>query len=65
MKPKARRALKNAFTVALSLLAVPIAAKQGEQTLLEEPIVRGSYLQSSEANALKTPTPILDVPGES
>ena len=62
MKPKARRALKNAFTVALSLLAVPIAAKQGEQTLLEETIVRGSYLQSSEANALKTPTPILDVP---
>ena len=62
MKPKAGRALKNAFTVALSLLAVPIAAKQGEQTLLEETIVRGSYLQSSEANALKTPTPILDVP---
>jgi catecholate siderophore receptor len=62
MKPKARWALKNAFTVALSLLAVPIAAKQGEQTLLEETIVRGSYLQSSEANALKTPTPILDVP---
>ena len=62
MKPKAGRALKNAFTVALSLLAVPIAAKQGEQTLLEETIVRGSYLQSSEANAVKTPTPILDVP---
>ena len=45
------------MTHGASLLAETVGPSQ-----LEETIVRGNYLQSSEANALKTPTPILDVP---
>ncbi|MDC1161101.1 TonB-dependent siderophore receptor, partial [Luminiphilus sp.] len=37
-------------------------AENSNESLIEETIVRGSYLQSSEVNALRTPTPILDVP---
>mgnify|MGYP001092628172 FL=1 len=29
---------------------------------IEEILVRGQYLQSSQINALRSPTPILDVP---
>ena len=29
---------------------------------IEETLVRGQYLQSSQINALRSPTPILDVP---
>lgn len=33
-----------------------------EERPLEETLVRGQYLQSSQINALRSPTPILDVP---
>jgi catecholate siderophore receptor len=56
--------------IALTTMAASLTMTQGQSLLaetaspsqLEETIVRGNYLQSSEANALKTPTPILDVP---
>ena len=37
-------------------------ADADEQVPSEETIIRGKYLYSDEINALKTPTPILDVP---
>lgn len=37
-------------------------AQEDQETPLEETIVLGSYLQSSQVNALRSPTPILDVP---
>ena len=52
---------------AITLAAVAASAgtsnaENSNESLIEETIVRGSYLQSSEVNALRTPTPILDVP---
>ena len=51
--------------VTLAVVAVssaPSNAENSDESLIEETIVRGSYLQSSEVSALRTPTPILDVP---
>lgn len=51
--------------VTLAVVAVssaPSNAENSDGSLIEETIVRGSYLQSSEVSALRTPTPILDVP---
>ena len=53
------------ITVAASLTmaqGASLLAETAGPSQLEETIVRGDYLQSSEANSLKTPTPILDVP---
>ena len=58
----ARRALRALALAAVTVSVVPSNAQDNEEPALEETIVRGSYLQSSEVNALRTPTPILDVP---
>ncbi|MCH1601609.1 MAG: TonB-dependent siderophore receptor [Luminiphilus sp.] len=53
----------TAIAAALILTSgASLRADTTEPLALEETIVRGNYLQSSEANSLKTPTPILDVP---
>lgn len=53
----------RAVTLAVvAVSAAPSNAEDSDESLIEETIVRGSYLQSSEVSALRTPTPILDVP---
>lgn len=53
----------RAVTLAVvAVSAAPSNAENSDGSLIEETIVRGSYLQSSEVSALRTPTPILDVP---
>ena len=61
--------MKNPWKSALSLGAVSLItagaslqADTNDELAMEETIVRSNYLHSSEVNALKTPTPILDVP---
>lgn len=57
---------KNTLQPAILALSVAMAgaanAQEDQETPLEETIVLGSYLQSSQVNALRSPTPILDVP---
>lgn len=62
MKRNDQRALMIIAGWVLAFTASPLWAETTDPLMLEETIVRGNYLQSSEANALKTPTPILDVP---
>ena len=62
MKRNEQRALMIIAGSVLAFTASPLRAETTDPLMLEETIVRGNYLQSSEANALKTPTPILDVP---
>ena len=62
MKRNDQRALMIIAGSVLAFTASPLWAETTDPLMLEETIVRGNYLQSSEANALKTPTPILDVP---
>ena len=57
-----QRALRALTLAAVTVSVVPSNAQDNEEPAIEETIVRGSYLQSSEVNALRTPTPILDVP---
>ena len=57
-----QRALRALTVAAVTVSVAPSNAQNNEEPALEETIVRGSYLQSSEVNALRTPTPILDVP---
>lgn len=53
-----KRTQVAAFTSAL-LINNAVAA---QQTDIEEVVVEGQYLSSNEANSIKTPTPIIDVP---
>ena len=62
MNQVAGRALSVVLATLIIIAGTPLYADTTEQLPLEETIVRGNYLQSSEINALKTPTPILDVP---
>jgi len=62
MKRNEQPALMIIAGSVLAFTASPLRAETTDPLTLEETIVRGSYLQSSEATALKTPTPILDVP---
>ena len=62
MKVYNQRAITTFAALTIIFAGAPLRAETTEQPTLEETIVRGSYLQSNEANALKTPTPILDVP---
>ena len=62
MKVYKQRAITTFAALTIIFAGAPLRAETTEQPTLEETIVRGSYLQSNEANALKTPTPILDVP---
>jgi len=48
-----------AFTTAL-LLSNVAAAQENKD--IDEVLVEGKYLSSNEANSVKTPTPIIDVP---
>ena len=57
-----QRAITKFAALTIIFAGAPLRAKTTEQPTLEETLVRGSYLQSNEVNALKTPTPILDVP---
>ena len=57
-----QRAITTFAALTIIFAGAPLRAETTEQPTLEETLVRGSYLQSNEANALKTPTPILDVP---
>ena len=54
--------LRAITLAAVAVSAGPSNAQNSDESSIEEIIVRGSYLQSSEVNALRTPTPILDVP---
>ena len=62
MKLYKQRAITAFAALTIIFAGAPLRAETTEQPTLEETIVRGSYLQSNEANALKTPTPILAVP---
>jgi catecholate siderophore receptor len=62
MKVYKQRAITAFAALTIISAGAPLRAETTERPTLEETIVRGSYLQSNEANALKTPTPILDVP---
>ncbi len=62
MKVYKQRAITTFAALTIIFAGAPLRAETTEQPTLEETLVRGSYLQSNEANALKTPTPILDVP---
>ena len=62
MKVYKQRAITIFAALTIIFAGAPLRAETTEQPTLEETLVRGSYLQSNEANALKTPTPILDVP---
>ena len=62
MKVYKQRAITTFAALTIIFAGAPLGAETTEQPTLEETLVRGSYLQSNEANALKTPTPILDVP---
>ena len=62
MKVYNQRAITTFAALTIIFAVAPLRAETTEQPTLEETLVRGSYLQSNEANALKTPTPILDVP---
>ena len=62
MKVCKQRAITAFAALTIIFAGAPLRAETTERPTLEETIVRGSYLQSNEANALKTPTPILDVP---
>lgn len=50
------------LTTALALLTVSASGSEVVELKEQDFIVRDSYLYSDELNALKTPTPILDVP---
>lgn len=57
------KSVLRAITLAAAAASAgTLNAENSNESLIEETIVRGSYLQSSEVNALRTPTPILDVP---
>ena len=62
MKVYKQRAITTFAALTIIFAGAPLRAETTDQPTLEETLVRGSYLQSNEANALKTPTPILDVP---
>ena len=62
MRVYKQRAITKFAALTIIFAGAPLRAKTMEQPTLEETLVRGSYLQSNEVNALKTPTPILDVP---
>ena len=49
-------------TLALSLVAPAGLAQSSSQELVDEIVVRGQYLYRDQVNALRTPTPIIDVP---
>ncbi|GAB5500587.1 MAG: TonB-dependent siderophore receptor PiuA [Pseudohongiellaceae bacterium] len=53
--------LFGAAPLSLSLAASAVA-QDDDATLVEELVVRGQYLYRDQVNALRTPTPIIDVP---
>ena len=53
-------ALTRISAVSLLVLVAPLAAADTQE--MEEIVVKGQYLYSDEVNALRTPTPIIDVP---
>ncbi len=64
MKPFPTRLLPLSAATLCASIAAPqaLADSATDYENREEVIVRGQYLQSDEITALKTPTPILDVP---
>ncbi|MEM7705910.1 MAG: TonB-dependent siderophore receptor [Pseudomonadota bacterium] len=49
-------------TLSLAIAFAPVLAQETDSEEVEELVVVGKYLYSDEVNALKTPTPVLDVP---
>ena len=58
MKVYNQRAITTFAALTIIFAGAPLRAETTDQPTLEETLVRGSYLQSNEANALKTPTPV-------
>ena len=54
--------MKFLTTGSITALFVAIASSASAQTFTDEIITHGNYLYSDQVNALKTPTPIIDVP---
>lgn len=48
--------------MSILLAPVPIKAQSSDGSAIEEIIVQGQYLFRDQVNALRTPTPIIDVP---
>jgi len=61
-KLKTRVLLGSLVTISSFSLAQGTDDSATEAMPIEETLVRGQYLQSSQINALRSPTPILDVP---
>ena len=61
-KLKTRVVLGSLVTISSFSLAQGTDDSATEAMPIEETLVRGQYLQSSQINALRSPTPILDVP---
>ena len=54
--------VKFITTASISALFVSVASSASAQSLNDEIIVQGNHLYSDQVNALKVPTPIIDVP---
>ena len=54
--------ITGATSLSLSMTALTVDAQDSDQNLVEELVVRGQYLYRDQVNALRTPTPIIDVP---
>lgn len=54
--------VSGAYAASIHAENPPQADVDAESRPIEETLVRGQYLQSSQINALRSPTPILDVP---
>ncbi|WP_317622708.1 TonB-dependent siderophore receptor [Pseudohongiella sp. O18] len=54
--------LFGATPLTLSILSAPALAQGAEGGVVEELVITGRYLSQDQVNALRTPTPIIDVP---
>lgn len=52
----------NASALVVTALANPASANQGIDDTIDEIVVTGQYLYTDTVNALRSPTPIIDVP---
>lgn len=54
--------LRGTAVLSLTLIANMAAAQDSDEQVIDELVVVGQYLYTDQVNALKTPTPVLDVP---
>ena len=57
-----RSCLLGAAALSATLLAPAAFAEDSQANMLDEIVVVGKYLYTDQVNALKTPTPVIDVP---